>query len=578
MAGLTLCSSLLFAVIILGYVSLKCTAGWVDPDTPDDAKEMISLVDGRTYTLVGSDEFMESGRKFSPGSDPMWTGTDHSDDSNTGGTLSLGSQQYYNSTMLTTNDGYLNISTSSDMTKWKGWNPYKHQYEEMNKTFRSGMVTGWNKFCFTGGKIDIRARLPGKAHTPGLWPAIWMLGNLGRPTFEASTNLVWPWSYNECSLDKIEAQEINACLRTRHYGLKPGQGRGATEIDILEAMAGDEKHLGGTPMSTPYFSSTLQLAPGVPKNRPNFGQKPTATQTWYTGMEYGENSTQNVYFYGSDLGVTSVNEPTMRTAKQAYQADSVSAVTNVVSDLFDNFHNYGLEWVTGPEGYIKWYLDDVLIFSVSAPGLKVTGAQIPEEPSYLIFNTAVSSSWGFPLPCPDGCDCTCFDCNDPSCVCGIPVGMCDMLPAHFLVDYVRVYQVQNDSSQYTGCDPIPYPTRRFMHAHKDRYTAKTSDPLTSKLVTGGHTCTSDKECGHGACSGFAFLKWCKCEEGWHGPNCLVTKKFEETPAAWDVGNTLEFHSIDLPAPFYIMLVTIAAGVVVSTCFNVREKQNARVRR
>jgi hypothetical protein len=59
---------------------------------------------------------------------------------------------------------------------------------------------------------------------------------------------------------------------------------------------------------------------------------------------------------------------------------------------------------------------------------------------YLLLNTAVSSSWGFPTPCPEGCPCNCFDCRDPDCACAVPSGMCNNLPASFLIDYVRVYQ------------------------------------------------------------------------------------------------------------------------------------------
>jgi hypothetical protein len=28
-------------------------------------------------------------------------------------------------------------------------------------------------------------------------------------------------------------------------------------------------------------------------------------------------------------------------------------------------------------------------------------------------NTTVSTSWGFPQTCPEGCACDCFDCNKP---------------------------------------------------------------------------------------------------------------------------------------------------------------------
>jgi beta-glucanase (GH16 family) len=564
--------------------SCSVTGHFIDPDTPEEFLTTKSLVDGRKYVLVASDEFSNDGRTYVLSADPMWTAVDHSDDANTGGALALGSQQYYNSSMVTTKNGFLNITTTSEETKWRGWNPYKKQYVTLQKTFRSGMISSWNKFCFTGGKVEIRARLPGKGDIGGLWPAIWMLGNLGKPTYEASTNLIWPWSYNKCDLDKIEAQEISACRRTHHFGMPAGTGRGSTEIDILEAMAGTLKHLANTEMSMPYFSSTLQLAPGIADNRPNFGIPPQPWQTWYTNMTYGTNSSINVFFYGSNLGETAIVEPTMRTAKQSYRADSVSSINNIDNSYFDEFHTYGLEWVTGKDGYINWYADDVQVFGVTAEGISVNGAQIPEEPSYLIFNTAVSSSWGFPLPCPDGCDCSCFDCNKEECVCGLPVGFCDILPAHFLIDHVRIWQAENDSTQYTGCDPVSHPTRRFMQGHKDRYVNKPSEKLTYPTKEGGGKCF-EGDCGvHGTCvpilpssslSSFSILNKCQCESGWVGPNCLVSKKWDENPTSWEVGNSMEYHRIALPTHFYLLLTALLAGALVSTIFVVSEKQRNR---
>ena len=85
-------------------------------------------------------------------------------------------------------------------------------------------------------------------------------GNLGRATYESSSNLLWPWSFDECDRSKQRAQMISACDITTHYALNPGQGRGATEIDILEIMAGEPGSLGPeTPIQRPYVSMTLQV-------------------------------------------------------------------------------------------------------------------------------------------------------------------------------------------------------------------------------------------------------------------------------------------------------------------------------
>ena len=111
------------------------------------------------------------------------------------------------------------------------------------------------------------------------------------------------------------------------------------------------------------------------------------------------------------------------------------------------------------------HLDGELVFRLGAESLNISGAIIPEEPMwvlqfcvyvfvlifcrsfyynlidrYLLFNTAISSTWGFPSPCPADCPCDCFDCRKLECSCAVPSRMCKNLPAHMLIDYIRVYQ------------------------------------------------------------------------------------------------------------------------------------------
>jgi beta-glucanase (GH16 family) len=52
--------------------------------------------------------------------------------------------------------------------------------------FSGGLVSTWNKFCFTGGLIEVSVTLPGSNNIHGLWPAVWALGNLGRAGYGAS--------------------------------------------------------------------------------------------------------------------------------------------------------------------------------------------------------------------------------------------------------------------------------------------------------------------------------------------------------------------------------------------------------
>ena len=58
-------------------------ASWVDPDTPVNNRTTLSLVDGRRFDLVFSDEFNVEGRTFNDGHDPRWTALHKNDYTNT---------------------------------------------------------------------------------------------------------------------------------------------------------------------------------------------------------------------------------------------------------------------------------------------------------------------------------------------------------------------------------------------------------------------------------------------------------------------------------------------------------------
>ena len=346
-------------IILIGCIlGLLCAptatgfAGWVDPDTEEEFKTTKSLTTGELYELVMSDEFNRAGRSFKDGDDPMWTGVDKSDDDQTSsGRKSL---HFYNASQITTEDGKLVITTTTEDTKWKGWNPYKKKYETMSRHFKSGMLQSWNKFCFTGGVIEADLQFPGRHDTGGLWPAFWLLGNLGRATFEASTNLMWPWSYEPCNRDLQMAQEISGCDVTSHYSLTPGVGRGATEIDIVEVMPGPAGKLPicKNGVQRPYSSMTLQVAPGVPasRKRPSAGQLPEWGVTWYKNLTYGADTSINPFFYETYLAATKSEEPIARSDKESYQCDAISSMTTITEDFFKTSKKFRLEWQPGPEG------------------------------------------------------------------------------------------------------------------------------------------------------------------------------------------------------------------------------------
>lgn len=136
------------------------------------------------------------------------------------------------------------VSLQPDGTKWN-----------VAKNFKSGMVTSWNKWCFTGGYMEMSVRLPGNAQVPGFWPAFWAMGNLGRAGYMASTGGFWPYSYDVCGDGSTQAtsipgsqvpsQLVSACpdnvsapgyINRTLYGFQPNQARNAPEFDVFEIM------------------------------------------------------------------------------------------------------------------------------------------------------------------------------------------------------------------------------------------------------------------------------------------------------------------------------------------------------
>ncbi len=195
-------------------------------------------------------------------------------------------------------------------------------------------------------------------------------------------------------------------------------------------------------------------------------------------------------------------------------------------DHFANFHTFRLEWQPGESGYIHWYMDDEFKYGIEAAGLAEQHTQIPQEPSYVILNTAISTSWGFPNP-PPGC--TNYDCKDPEAQCGFSPGFCKTLPAEFLIDYVRIYQNKEDVNQTVGCNPRGFPTTRFIKGHEYRYKGTDQESALKDIVVGGGKCDTEEDCNgytnppadaagpYGRCR----RGKCECVTDWTGPNCKV---------------------------------------------------------
>lgn len=144
-------------------------------------------------------------------------------------------------------------------------------------------------------------------------------------------------------------QRISACnnrtvkhdphSRPQDVGLNPFQGRGATEIDIMEGQVMAR----GKPAE---ISTSLQISPGLdPSMRPSIGGLPGPGQ-WYPNLTLGNFTKINTNYYG-DAGL-----------------DSISALTQLNPDAFKAYHIYRLDWSPGKAGYLRWWLDENFLFEV----------------------------------------------------------------------------------------------------------------------------------------------------------------------------------------------------------------------
>jgi hypothetical protein len=168
--------------------------GLIDPQTPRSALKHVSLETGAEWDLVFSDEFNTDGRSFYPGDDPYWEAADlHYWVTN--------NLEWYDPRSITTRDGHMIITLS---------NEHSH-----NLNYTGGMVSTWNKFCYTGGYFETKLSLPGTSDVYGLWPAVWTLGNLGRAGYGGTLEGMWPYTYAECDLGTLKNQSLNGKFLAR---------------------------------------------------------------------------------------------------------------------------------------------------------------------------------------------------------------------------------------------------------------------------------------------------------------------------------------------------------------------------
>lgn len=383
----------------------------VDPDTPSDALTHENK-DGDTWTLVFSDEFNAEGRTFYDGDDQFFQAPDLHYDA----TKDL---EWYDPDAVSTDNGTLNLKLDA--------------YKNHDLFYRSGMVQSWNKFCFTQGLILISARLPSYGSVSGLWPGLWTMGNLGRPGFLATTEGVWPYTYDSCDagvtanqsspdgISFLPGQKLNLCVCSGGDHPNIGTGRGAPEIDIIEGEVDTTLFLG-------VASQSYQVAP------------------------------MDIWYY-PDYNFVEVHNPdvtTMNTYTGGPFQQAVSGVTTLNTRWYElgpggySFQVYGYEYLNDDDdGYITWYVGDstptVTVHAYAlAPNGNVGFRRISKEPMSIVMNLGVSNNWAY--------------IDWPSLV----------FPATFRIDYVRVYQPSDAIN--VGCDPEGYPTYDYIQDHLNAYS------------------------------------------------------------------------------------------------------------
>ncbi|KAI9469495.1 hypothetical protein LPJ78_000302 [Coemansia sp. RSA 989] len=383
----------------------------IDPDTPQGLTW--KSVEGKEWKLVFSDEFNKDGRTFAPGEDDTWEAVDL-------WYWPTRDLEWYDPHHARTKGGNLEITIEKNET-------------HSGLPYTSSMLQSWNKQCFQGGYLEVRVSLPWDPSKSGYWPAVWTLGNLGRAGYGATTDGLWPYTYNSCdegvmlnqtnsALSMLPGQRLNACVCKGDHP-SPGVGRGAPEIDIYE---------GSSANGLLALSMSNQVAPFDY----HYAIKKDEYTHFWDELTLGKPDTANGSRYNAYIG-------------GSYQ-QSVSGL-HYVDPAYGNgnrFMTYGFEYRPGPRGYIRWFADQKPVWHLDARAVgpnalsKVAQRVIAEEPMYIIMNLGISNSFAYVSP--------------------------DLqFPAKMYVDYVRLYQ--DPDNIRLSCDPPDRPTGKYIQNHPRAY-------------------------------------------------------------------------------------------------------------
>ncbi|SJL10124.1 related to KRE6-glucan synthase subunit [Armillaria ostoyae] len=427
--------------------------GLIDADTPEDAYTFTSWRDGSEWQLVFSDEFETEGRTFYSGDDPYWEAVDMH-------YWSTNNMEWSDPAAVTTVNGSMQITLSKKET---------HDLD-----YQGGMVSTWNKFCFTGGYLSASVQLPGISNVVGLWPAVWAMGNLGRAGYGATLEGMWPYTYDACdvgtapnqTIDNEPTAALTSGYSSSNYELSylPGQrlsrctcdgeshpgpkhsdgtyvGRSAPEMDVFEAQVSDE------------IGQVSQSGQWAPFNK---------GYVWDNSSDNliiadSSISALNSYIGGSTQQATSVVSTANSECYQLSTGCYATYALEVTSfeALRWKLANYGtfFQYKPGYESdgaYITWVNDGKVAWTLNAAGVgadsdaEISARPIPREPMYILANLGMSTNFGD------------VDLDHLT------------FPAIMLIDWIRVYQDPDNIN--IGCDPEDYPTADYIATYSGAYS------------------------------------------------------------------------------------------------------------
>ncbi|KAJ4485953.1 beta-glucan synthesis-associated [Lentinula aciculospora] len=425
--------------------------GLIDLETPQDQYAYTSFRDNSTeMQLVFSDEFNTDGRTFYPGDDPYWEAVDlHYWETN--------NMEWYDPAAITTKNGSLLITLS--------------RKETHDLHFQGGMMTTWNKFCFTGGLILTSIVLPGVNNVVGLWPAVWTMGNLGRAGYGASLEGMWPYTYDACDVGTAPNQTHNNSPAAATVNGDPSANGALSYLPgqrLSRCTCPGESHPGPMHSDGNYVGRAApEIDIGTDFDEVLMGE------VSQSGQWAPFNAAYEWFNTSSNLLINNPSETLLNSYLGGSLQQATSCVTKTNPECYFNgggcYSVYGFEYKPGvyqyalivyvelifsfsgyDDAYITWIANSEQKWTINAGGtaadtrVEISARPIPQEPMYLISNLGMSTNFGN------------VDLEHLT------------FPTSMGIDWIRVYQPKDAIN--IGCDPKDFPTAAYIDTYLEAYT------------------------------------------------------------------------------------------------------------